>query len=242
EARQLAVNLERRRWLARGAPTTRIDVNTAAATMVFYDGGEPAWTGRVVVGAPKRSTPNMGGSFSRMVVNPPWTVPNSIAEEEILPKGAGYLRANNMVLVNNQVVQKPGPGTALGLVKFDMQNEHAIYLHDTPAKALFGARERHLSHGCVRVEKAVEFARFLAERDGAGQTFDEALASGRTEAVSLGTDIPVRLLYHSAWVDLEGRVKLGGDPYGWDARLAKALGLGGGADGEPAPTQVVLGP
>ncbi|HEX2561106.1 L,D-transpeptidase family protein, partial [Phenylobacterium sp.] len=145
----------------------------------------------------------------------------------ILPQGEAYLQRNNMVVQDGRVIQKPGPDAALGLVKFDMQNEHAIYLHDTPAKALFASDQRQRSHGCVRVEKAVEFARFLAERHGAADAFEPALASGETTVIELTTEIPVRLLYHTAVLDPDGGVRLGPDPYGWDARVAKALGLGG---------------
>ncbi|MFC3077927.1 murein L,D-transpeptidase [Phenylobacterium terrae] len=226
-ARQLAVNLERRRWLARRPPATRIDVNTAWATLAYVDNGAVAWSGRTVVGEKKRATPMLQDSFRQLVVNPPWNVPQRIAAEEILPKGAGYLRRNNMVVQDGRVIQRPGPDAALGLVKFDMQNEYAIYLHDTPAKALFATDRRHRSHGCVRVEKAVEFARFLAERYGAAN-FEDALASGETTVVELTAELPVRLLYHSAVLGPDGRILLGPDPYGWDARLAQAMGLGGG--------------
>jgi murein L,D-transpeptidase YcbB/YkuD len=244
-ARQLAVNLERRRWLTRRPPATRIDVNIAWAQLAYFEAGEVAWSGRTVVGERKRATPMLQDSFDRLMVNPPWNVPQRIAAEEILPKGEAYLRRNNMVVQDGRVIQKPGPDAALGLVKFDMRNDYAIYLHDTPAKALFAAAERQRSHGCVRVEKAVEFARFLAERYGAAEAFEAALASGETTPVALNAEIPVRLYYHTAVVDADGRVRLGPDPYGWDARLAEALGLDAPSppaaeDAEVAPTD--LGP
>lgn len=227
-ARQLAVNLERRRWLSRRLPATRIDVNIAWAAMAYIEDGAVAWSGRTVVGEKKRTTPMLQDSFRQLVVNPPWNVPERIAAEEILPKGAAYLSRNNMVVQDGRVIQKPGPDAALGLVKFDMQNDHAIYLHDTPAKALFASAQRQRSHGCVRVENAVEFARLLAERHGAAAAFEPALASGETTVVELDAEIPVRLLYHTAVLAPDGRVRLGPDPYGWDERVARALGLAGG--------------
>lgn len=233
-ARQLAVNLERRRWLARRPSATRIDVNIALAELVYLENGEVAWSGRTVVGERKRATPMLQDSFRQLVVNPPWNVPARIAAEEILPQGEAYLQRNNMVVQDGRVIQKPGPDAALGLVKFDMQNEHAIYLHDTPAKALFASSQRQRSHGCVRVENAVEFARLLAERHGAAAAFEPALASGETTVVELDAEIPVRLLYHSAVLAPDGRIRLGADPYGWDERVARALGLGGGpSEAEP---------
>ena len=224
-ARQLAVNLERRRWLARDPAATRIDVNTAANSLVYLKDGQPAWTSLTVTGSPRNKTPALGGSFKQLVVNPPWNVPDGIAKEEVLPKGQAYLDANDMYVTEGRVVQRPGPKAALGQVKFDMQNPHAIYLHDTPTKSAFDRDERHLSHGCVRVQGAVEFARLLATDAGKGAEFDAALASGQTKVVELGHDVPVRLLHHTAYVDGEGRIAFTNDPYGWDDKLAAAMGL-----------------
>ncbi|MFL6844486.1 MAG: murein L,D-transpeptidase [Allosphingosinicella sp.] len=225
-ARILAVNLERRRWLERSPPATRIDVNTAAAELHYWKDGSEKDRRRVVVGQPEWETPELGSPIYRLVANPPWTVPDSIAEKEILPKGPGYMAKENIVMQNGKLVQQSGPKSALGLVKLDMQNDEQIYLHDTPAKALFAASERHSSHGCARVENAVEFARLLAQDDGKLEAFDKALATGKETPVNLSTKIPVRLLYHSAYVE-GGRVVFRTDPYGWDDKLAAAMGLGG---------------
>jgi murein L,D-transpeptidase YcbB/YkuD len=153
-------------------------------------------------------------------------VPDSIAEKEILPKGAAYMAKENIVMKNGKLVQQPGPKSALGLVKFDMQNDEQIYLHDTPSKALFASTQRHASHGCSRVENAVEFARLLAQDDGKLDAFDKALATKEETPIELANKIPVRLLYHSAYLD-GGRIVFRTDPYGWDDKLAAALGLPG---------------
>jgi murein L,D-transpeptidase YcbB/YkuD len=225
-ARILAVNLERRRWLDRAPPATRIDVNTAAAELHYFKDGAEKDRRRVVVGQPDWETPELGSPIARLVANPPWTVPESIAKEEILPKGAAYMAKENIVMKNGRLVQEPGPKSALGLVKFDMLNDEQIYLHDTPAKALFASTQRHASHGCSRVENAVEFARLLAQDDGKLEAFDKAMATKEETPVELSTRIPVRLLYHSAYLD-GGRVVFRTDPYAWDDKVAAALGLGG---------------
>ena len=225
-ARILAVNLERRRWLERQPPQTRIDVNTAAAHLDYFRDGARADRRRVVVGQPEWETPELGSPIVRLVANPDWTVPDSIAEEEILPKGPAYMAKERISMKNGRLVQAPGPKSALGLVKFDMANKHAIYLHDTPAKALFASTERHASHGCARVENAVQFARMLAEHQGQLEAFDKAMATGKETGVPLPNKIPVRLLYHSAYFD-GGKVVFRTDPYGWDEKVAQALGLGG---------------
>ena len=223
-ARTLAVNLERRRWLPRAAPATRIDVNTAGAVLTYWRGGAVADRRRVVVGQPGNETPQLGSPMFRLVANPTWTVPKSIEEEEIAPRGEGYLRRNNMIRRDGMIVQLSGPTNALGLVKFDMRNDHAIYLHDTPAKALFARDRRHFSHGCVRVEDALGFARMIAGQEGVLDRWERAQAAGEETFVPLPRPIPVRLLYHTAFVD-GGRVRFRPDAYGWDEELAAALGL-----------------
>ena len=240
-ARILAVNLERRRWLERQPPATRIDVNTAAAFLRYWRNGTAAHQAKVVVGQPGWETPELGSPIVRLVANPPWTVPDSIAEKEILPKGAAYMQRERISMKNGELVQESGPKSALGLVKFDMDNPHAIYLHDTPAKALFASEERHASHGCSRVENALNFARLLAQDDGQLEAFDTALSSGKERGVELSQKIPVRLLYHSAYLE-GGRILFRPDPYGWDDKLAQALGLGGAVRARAKPVVTDIGP
>jgi len=223
-ARSLAVNLERRRWLEREPPATRIDVNTGAATLAYISDGAVADSRRVVVGEPGRETPELASPLYRLVANPTWTVPRSIEEREIAPKGEAYLRRNNMERRDGWIVQQSGPRNSLGLVKFDLRNDQEIYLHDTPAKALFGENDRHASHGCVRVQDALGFAAMIAEAEGVSEQWQQALATGEENFVALPRPIPVRLFYHTAFID-HGRIVFAPDVYGWDEEVAEALGL-----------------
>jgi murein L,D-transpeptidase YcbB/YkuD len=225
KARQLAVNLERRRWLERNPPATRVDVNTAATFLDYWRGGQLRDHRRVIDGQPDWETPELQSPIFQLVANPSWNVPESIQVKEIAPKGPAYLWENNMVWREGRIVQLPGPDNSLGLVKLDMRDRQAIYLHDTPAKALFAENERHLSHGCVRVDNAVGFARLLAGDDGVLADLDDALPSGEETFVKMRTEVPVRLLYHTAFVDEAGQVRFRADPYGWDDRVAGALGM-----------------
>jgi murein L,D-transpeptidase YcbB/YkuD len=122
------------------------------------------------------------------------------------------------------IVQQSGPSNSLGLVKFDLANDQAIYLHDTPAKSLFARPERHASHGCVRVFDALGFARMIASDEGVLDQWDEARATGEESYVPLPHRIPVRLYYQTAYVE-DGRVVIAPDVYGWDEDVAEALGL-----------------
>ncbi|MBB5710023.1 L,D-transpeptidase family protein [Sphingomonas xinjiangensis] len=229
-ARAVAVALERRRWLSRTPPPTRIDVNTAAARLRYYRDGVLADTRRVVVGKPGTETPLLQSPIYRLVANPTWTVPKSIQNGELANVGADYLARNNMTVRGGWIVQGPGPQNALGLVKFDMINKHAIYLHDTSAPELFDRSQRHRSHGCVRVEDALGFAQMLAQDQGVTEEWQAAQTSGEQRFVPLKSQIPVRLLYRNVFIGDDGQVAYRTDPYGWNAPIAKALGFPGRAE------------
>ena len=225
-ARQIALNLERRRWLKRDLAPERIEVNTAAAIMVYWKDGKPVHSNRVVVGSPANQTPSLEKPFASVVANPPWYVPASIARNEILPRGPGYLAANNMYMSNGTVIQRAGPTAALGYVKFELRDSYAIFLHDTPSKSTFNLSMRQRSHGCVRVQGAVEFARLLLSPDPLLLAeFDAAQDSRDTKRIQTGREISVRLLYWTAFVDGQGRVAFREDVYGRDDKLAQALGI-----------------
>ncbi|MBX9614217.1 MAG: L,D-transpeptidase family protein [Caulobacteraceae bacterium] len=225
-ARQIALNLERRRWLKRELNPERIEVNTAAAIMVYWKDGRPVHSNRVVVGSPTNQTPSLEKPFASVVANPPWYVPASIARNEILPRGPAYLASQNMYIQNGTVIQRAGPNAALGYVKFELRDSYAIFLHDTPSKGAFNLAMRQRSHGCVRVQNAVEFARLLLAPDPMllGE-FDAAQTSRQTKRIQTGREISVRLLYWTAFVDGQGRVAFREDVYRRDQRLAQALGI-----------------
>jgi murein L,D-transpeptidase YcbB/YkuD len=180
----------------------------------------------------------------QLIANPTWTVPRSIG------MSAGYMARHRITVRGERRIQPSGPGNALGLVKFDLRNGHAIYLHDTPSKSLFLRDERHASHGCVRVHDALEFAEIIARDEGVLQQWQRAqrapqsrprrASSESGEAgempaqperpryvqrwIPLPREIPVRLLYHTAFVE-NGQVRFVRDVYGRDDRVAIALGL-----------------
>jgi len=223
-ARQLAVNLERLRWLDRNPPATRIDVNTGAAFLEYWRDGRLRDKRNVIVGQPDWETPQLGSPIFQLVAHPYWRVPDSIYEDELAEKGPAYFAEQNMVFKDGKVVQLPGPKNSLGEVKFDMRNDKAIYLHDTPFRALFGLPERHRSHGCIRVQDALGFAFLLAHDDGILIEFEEAMMKADQEGyVKLKKEVPVRLMYRTAFID-DGQVKLVDDVYGWDDDVAFALG------------------
>jgi murein L,D-transpeptidase YcbB/YkuD len=115
-------------------------------------------------------------------------------------------------------------------------------MHDTPAKALFSLPDRHRSHGCVRVENAVQFAEMLASQDGVLQQLEDALARGDEKWVKLKTEIPVRMLYQTAFWD-GSRIQFRLDVYGRDDDVAAALRLVRGPARKPyQPSGEEIGP
>ena len=237
-AKALAVALERRRWLDRNPPSLRIDVNTAAARLRYIRDGKVVDARKAIVGQPGWETPQLSAPMFRLVANPTWTVPRSIEKEELAGLGAAALRRRNMVRRDGWIVQQPGPDNALGLVKFDMKDKYAIYLHDTSARSLFDRSMRHRSHGCVRVENAPGFAARLAQDEGISAKWQEASASGEETFVDLPQNITVRLLYHPTFVDSAGKIVWKQDANGWNRAIAKRLGF----DSSGKPREISVPP
>jgi len=227
-ARQLAIAMERLRWLSRTPPATRIDVNTAASLLDYWRDGQHVDRREVVEGEPDKPTPQIQAPIVRLVAHPTWNVPDGIAAKELTTKSPGWLQKYGYAQKNGKWIQESGPKNSLGLVKFDMNDKEAIYLHDTPAKALFSMPERHRSHGCVRVQGAVDFATNLAQQQGILDAFEKAMSKDDETFVKLKTPIPVRLIYQTVFWD-GSAVQFRPDVYGWDDNVAKAIGLEPGA-------------
>jgi murein L,D-transpeptidase YcbB/YkuD len=215
-AKRLRANLERWRWLPRELGADHIYVNVPSYTLDVVDGGREVSSYTVVVGKPSTPTPQIAFPAQSVVVNPWWTPPPSIART--LKAGGSFVRDGGALR------QRPGPGNALGKVKIDMPNPYAIYLHDTPSKALFAKQSRAFSHGCIRVKDVDRLARELVALDRGGTVdIDRALAGSATRTVKLNQARPVYLVYFTAEAGPDGRLVTYEDPYGRDAKLIAGL-------------------
>ena len=227
---QIRTTLERCRWVMHDLPERFVLVNVAGfnAAVVGKDG--PMWESRVVVGKPYTKTPIFRADMRYVVLNPTWTIPPSIMRKEVRPamrRDPHYLERKGYVMVNGQVVQPAGPKNALGRIKLMLPNPHHVYLHDTPQKSFFGETSRTFSHGCVRVQKPFELAA-LALDDPAWSTHAllDAAATGKTRTIVLKKPLPVLILYWTAAVDPDGRVRFLPDVYGRDPAVIRALAGG----------------
>lgn len=258
-AQQIAANLEYWRRLPRTWPTRYVAVNTASADLEFLREGKRRFTTRVIVGDPDHATPVIAASITAVTLNPPWTVPYSIATKEMLPRllrERDYLERNKIEIVDRvhdphgleidwsrysrsnfpfQFRQVPGHGNALGVVKFEMDNKFSVYLHDTSDRSLFQRNARALSHGCVRVQHAQVLAEHLFDDAAIWMKTDllAALREGRTVRVPLAEALPVYLLYFTAFADSDGVVHFRPDLYGRDAVVQQALSDRSALPGEP---------
>jgi len=222
---QIDANLERWRWTGT-PPADRVEVDIAAAGATLFRAGQPVMVMRAIVGAPRTRTPLFSARIEAVVFNPAWHVPAKIAFGEILPKAArdpGYLKRGGFTLSGGRLVQAPGEGNALGLIKFDLPNPFGVYLHDTSSRGLFARERRTLSHGCMRLQKPRELAVALLGGAWDEAAVDAAIAAGVTRRVPLGEPLPVFTTYHSTLPGEDGAVIFAPDVYGWDARLIPIL-------------------
>jgi L,D-transpeptidase YcbB len=182
----------------------------------------------VVVGAPQHETPELSSTIDSIVLNPTWTIPRSIIENEIKPllrRNRHYLTQNRMYWSGDQLVQEPGPHNALGRIKFDFPNRYSVYLHDTPSRKLFTDPERAASHGCVRLERPLDLAVELLAGSSTWdrEAIEQAIRRGDTRRVGLENPMPVVITYLTAYVDENGLVNFRNDVYGRDTALTLRL-------------------
>jgi L,D-transpeptidase YcbB len=223
--RQLVVNLERLRWLPRQMPRDRVIVNAAIARLQLFRDDRPVFTTRVVVGETDKQTPELQSMINDVLFNPPWNIPRSIAQKEIVPKLAadpGYLVSHHMRFRSNGAIQQEaGAYSALGRLKFEMNDRYDVYLHDTPTKSLFQSAARMMSHGCVRVENPRTLAVMLLGQPI--EAIDKGIAAGHTSRRALPVAMPVFIVYQTAYVESDGSIRFRGDPYERDEEIWRYL-------------------
>ena len=215
--------------------------------------GAPSFGMRAIVGrALNTQTPVFVEEMRQVVFRPYWNVPRSILTKEILPllaRNPSYLSLHDLEMVRGQgddahaeadtnenhallrqgalrLRQRPGPGNALGLVKFVFPNDANVYMHGTPAPELFGRSRRDFSHGCVRVEDPAALAAWVLRNDPQWnqERIQEAMSGPTTQSVDLANPIQVILFYVTAVVMPEdGTIHFAEDIYRHDQRLDRAL-------------------
>ena len=231
----IRANMDRWRWLGRDLGGQYLITNVPEFQLRLTVNDHIIRTYKTIVGKPGRTaTPQLAETVEGVIFNPTWSVPQSIVVGEGLgakvmanpawAKTAGY-KGTKTADGTIYVVQQPGPTNSLGVVKLDMPNPHAIFLHDTPARGLFAQANRALSHGCIRTERALELGMTIAIL-GQGASKDEAVAistSGEYKRVPVVKTMPVYITYFTMGRDIDGNLRTFTDIYGRDAPVLAAL-------------------
>lgn len=255
---QLRVNLERWRWMPEDIGARHIRVNIADFSLQAWGQGRVERTHKVIVGRLFRSTPSFSGRINRLVFNPWWETPRSLAVQDKLPlfkRDPGAVDRLGFEVIDSTGVrvdsssidwqglsassfpyrlrQRPGVQNALGQVKILFPNVHSVYLHDTPTRGLFSRVRRDFSSGCIRVEDALGLSEWLLQ-DMPGwdrDRIDVAISSGAERSVSLRPSVQVHLQYLTVVPDDTGGVRFIDDLYQRDAAVLAALDSAGQESG-----------
>jgi murein L,D-transpeptidase YcbB/YkuD len=243
---RLRLTIARLKWLKRDSERYHIVVNIPDFHVTVYDGWNVMEKMRVVTGRKGHETPIFYNRVKRIVLNPYWRIPASIVRHETLPKlkrDPGYTKKKKIEIHTGysehspeinpykvnwhkygkrlppyKFMQSPGKHNALGKIKFLFPNQYSVYMHDTPEKALFAKDIRAFSHGCIRLHRPVDMLEAFSRMDPVIDYVKskKILEGNKKTPMRLSRDIPIDVIYISAWVNEKGEVQFREDIYGYD--------------------------
>ena len=240
--RQLRINLNRLRAHAKSGKRRYVMVNIPSAQIEAVEGDRVVSRHTGVVGKVDRRTPILNSSIHELNFNPVWRLPPTVIKKDLIPKGRQMQSAKKDVLekygidaygtngrkldstkinwrssqpYNLSYRQQPGPENPLGFVKINFHNAHSVYLHDTPSDRIFGRNFRAASSGCVRVSNVKTLVSWLL-KDKKGwnrQVVDSIKESGESKNVRMKRNVPLHMVYLTAWATEDGVVQFRRDLY-----------------------------
>jgi L,D-transpeptidase YcbB len=240
----IRANMDRWRWLPHSLGTKHIIANVPEYMLRVVTYGKTISTNKVIVGKLDTQTPSLMADATAIVVHPPWTIPRSLIRQEVGPmiaRSPAAARARGYTWTGSgdtlSVVQQPGPNAALGFLKVDLPNPNAIFIHDTPNRTLFSSYPRAFSHGCLRVERALELGMILGAIQGGGSVDDLVvlIKKGKTQRVPFKENLPVVIGYFTYATGVDGKLQSMPDIYGRDAPILASLD-------QPRPTPIQVAP
>lgn len=174
-----------------------IVVNVAEGMVIGVENNEVTFQSPAIVGQVKKPTPLFTSEVRSITFNPTWHISSSIKMKD------------------GETAIPPGPRNPLGHIRINIPNNEAIYLHSTNQKYLFKRKHFTYSHGCVRVEHAVDLAHWILGDEMWKSISGERLSQEWVEKTFLVKQhIPVLIEYRTASIDAEGKVSYHKDPYG----------------------------
>jgi murein L,D-transpeptidase YcbB/YkuD len=246
DTQRLILNMERWRWLPPELGSFHVWNNVPEFNARVVKDGNVIYVEKTIVGQLKYATPFFSAPMRSIVFHPEWVVPETILREDLQPslQQPGFFGSNTSVLQQHKLrvaykgqpvdpnsvdwanvnirqytfIQSPGPHNVLGKFKFNFPNKHAVYMHDTPLKALFSQSARAFSSGCVRVERVFDLVAWLLGDQGwTLAKVEDQIASGKKIDVKLKKHVPVHFVYLSAFAAGNGMAQFRPDIYGQDA-------------------------
>jgi len=196
---------------------------------------------KLVLGKARTPSKTFSTLIQKITINPYWVVPSSIAINEMLPKlkrDNGYIDRNHLQVLNSNykvinagninwdsydasnfpftIRQSTGCDNSLGIIKLEFDSPFGVYLHDTPEKSLFSYNSRFYSHGCMRMEKPIEMAKLLMQKNSlALDTIDLEACAKRPDPITITVpeQMPLIVWYNLIDFDDTGAVKFYKDVY-----------------------------
>jgi len=246
---QIRTSLERLRWVNQEAVDTMVVVNIAGFRAFFFKDGALEWDTRAQVGKHYRQTPVFRGDIAYLEFNPTWTIPPGILRNDTLPaikRNPDYLASKNIRVIDHKgktvdpatvnwnkykssvpytLRQDPGPKNALGTVKFIFPNKHFVFLHDTPHPELFSQKERAFSSGCIRIQDPLKLAELVLNDPVKynRSELESIVNSAKTQRIHPSPKVPVVIVYLTASVNDDGKVRFYKDIYDRDQKVLDAL-------------------
>ena len=248
-AKKLLANMEEWRWMPEDLGRLHILANVPEFMVHFYKDGKPIYSERIVVGETGKQTTIFTRNLKTIVFKPMWRVPESIKVRELWPnlrRGGSMFRQHGLELETKdgqpldyrtidwntadirdyEVVQPPGRKNVMGVVKFTFPSQHTIFMHDTIDKWMFNQGVRTLSHGCLRLRNPMKMAELVLAEDKGwdAERVQTTMQEGpRQNEIVIENKIPMHLVYFTAWVDENGKLKTYADIYGHERRITQAL-------------------
>jgi murein L,D-transpeptidase YcbB/YkuD len=214
---------------------------------------------KTINGRPTRKSPTLIDKITYVVVNPFWVVPPTVFKEDKLSDLRGLSSGQVQRYFNEHhyevwskdfsyrmspsginwnwvggdadfyIRQKPGMHNSLGVLKFMLTNDFAIYLHDTNQRELFTEYERQLSSGCVRVEKPYDLAEYLLQGTAWDRYAIDTKTAQKGEVLNKDTNVtlpkamPVYMVFQTATLSSDGVIRFAEDSYDQGTRIQRAM-------------------
>lgn len=240
--KQLKTNEARLLEYARAMPRKYVVVNIPAAQIEAVEGDRVVSRHAGVVGKIDRPSPLLRSAIHELNFNPVWTLPPTVIDKDLIPKGIEMQRRGQNVLVKygidaydgsgHQIPpesidwsssqpkalsfrQQPGKENPLGFLKINFHNTYSVYLHDTPSGSIFGRNFRAASSGCVRVQGIEQLAAWILADNGgwSPERIDQMKRSGERLDVTIRKPVPLYFVYITAWATEDGIIQFRRDLY-----------------------------